>query len=576
MPRPVKKPATPKFAADTPEKRSAKIIERDLAMLTGAELLRKYGKAPYRDAFFAYTGQNIEDVASAHNPFYHYVLAVWFDNADGLAMLSDQHRILADEILSLVMGEYDRYDGYLCARPRRSLKSTFAMAAMDWAAKRHWLVDGLDISQFYVHNQYTEATSRTETVKRKNQYHPYIITYFGDIALPQGEWGNRDEWNWTWRSVHGSVSDPSVRPMSIAGKKAGKGAHYRWLDDCEDEESRKSEAVRKSVSDGYDQLRQLEAPAFSREAFMDTPYHMHGLTLTLKQSTREDNEPRYKISWVPALTAADEPNFPNIRKLTVAGLAKERANEIARTGTDTFWYLQYMLEAHLLASQTMQWEWFRPITLREYNDKYRPVAHFRAIFSDTAWKGMENQGKGDYACIAAIGIWRFGERFERIVLDQTVSNEMTSDEGADEFVRMMKKWSIIHCAPQAIGEKTFESQLRAKARSAGVFPVFINLKGWTSQRKEARVSELASGARQGGMMYMEDLKHLSLTKTQIEEHPAGLHDDIPDCWADSFSPEIVDKWVPVGIEPYVRPGTPDMYANWPMATRHTGLPVLYA
>src|SRR3990167_3768435 len=564
------------FKPDTPEKRAAKLIERDLALLTGQELLEKYKSGPRWEAFSGYTGKTIREVAPSHNPFYHYVLAVWFDNQEGSAMLSPQHRVLADELLSLILGEYDAHDGYLCARPRRSLKSTFAMAAMDWCAKRHWLVDVTDVTQFYVHNQIGEAINRTETVKRKNQYHPYILTYFTDIALPQGEYGSQDEWNWLWRSPHGSVSDPSVRAMSIAGKKAGKGAHYRWLDDCEDEESRASEAVRKSVSDGYDQLRQLEAPAFSREAFIDTPYHMHGQTLVLKQASREGGEARYKTSWVPALTDRDVPNFPNIRKLTVEGLAKERANEIARTGTDTFWYLQYMLEAHLLASQTMQWEWFRPVTIAEYERKYKPVAHFRCIFSDTAWNGMENQGKGDYAVIAAIAIWRIGERFERIVLDQAVSNEMTSDEGADEFVRMMKKWGIVHVAPQAIGEKTFESQLRAKARSAGVYPVFINLKGWTSKRKEDRVSSLAGGARQGGVMYLENIAHLSLTKLQIEEHPAGLHDDIPDCWADSFSPEIVDKWIPVGIEPYKRPEQEVTYLNPQMATRYTGVPAIYA
>ena len=576
MPRKLKAPPKPTLTFSTPEARAGKLIERDLCLLTGPELLAKYGGEKY-GVFTDYTKVAPNILAKSHNPFYFYTNSVWFNNPDGAAMLSHQHRVLADELLAFILGEYDKYDGYVCGRPRRSLKSTFAMAAMDWAAKRHWFVDKIDVAQFYVHNQLGEAIGRTETVKRKNQYHPYILSYFDDVALPQGEWGNREEWNWAWRSQHGSVSDPSVRAMSISGKKAGKGVHYRWLDDCEDEESRKSEAIRASVSDGYDQLRQLEAPAFSREAFIDTPYHIHGQTLVLKGSKRSDDSDRYKISWVSALNDKGEANFPNIRKLTVEGLAKERANEVARTGNDNFFRMQYLLEAHLQHSQAMLWDWFRPISHREYSEKYRPIAHFRCIFADTAWKGQENQGKGDYTVIAAIAIWRIGERLERVVLEHVVSNELTSDEGANEMVRMMKKWQIIHVAPQNFGEKTFESQLRIKCRAAGVYPVFIDLKGWSKNKKSGRVAALAGAAREGGMMYLETLQHLSITKTQMEEYgPSCLHDDIPDCWADSCSPLITDQWVPVGVEPNKRPEQRDLVGPGPMATRYTGVPAVYA
>jgi hypothetical protein len=106
--------------------------------------------------------------------------------------------------------------------------------------------------------------------------------------------------------------------------------------------------------------------------------------------------------------------------------------------------------------------------------------------------------------------------------------------------------------------------------------VFIDLKGWGKNKKSSRIAALAGGARQGGMMYLESLPSLAITKTQMEEHPAGLHDDIPDCWADTFSPEIVDKWVPVGVEPYRKPEEMDRALPQPMATRYTGVPAMFA
>ena len=187
MPRKPRVPPKSKLTFGTPEERAGKLIERDLCLLTGPELLAKYTGGDREVAFTNYTKTAPDILAKVHNPFFFYVNSVWFDNKEGAGMLSSQHRVLADELLAFILGEYDGYDGYLCGRPRRSLKSTFAMAGMDWAAKRHWLVDKIDVAQFYVHNQLGEAVSRTETVKRKNQYHSVKTANIKqtEINLPQ-------------------------------------------------------------------------------------------------------------------------------------------------------------------------------------------------------------------------------------------------------------------------------------------------------------------------------------------------------------------------------------------------------
>ncbi len=558
----------------TPEDRAQIAIERDLAILTGPELAIKYAEGEGRDVFIALLGVTPESLTD-HNPFWHYLQACWYDKPEYTAMLSARHREYADDILAVILGQYDAYDGYVCGQPRRSFKSSFLMVGMDWAPKRHWLVDRLDITQFYVHNSIDAAIERLETVKNKNRSHPYIARHFPEFVVPSGEWGTKEAWNWPIRSADSSVSDPSVRAMSVGSKKAGKGAHYRWLDDMEEEDSRESEQVRKDVSQAYEQIRQLEAPEFGREIYVDTPYHPDGQTLTLLNARREDGSQRYKVRWVPALDANDQPEFPNIRKLTVAGLAKERANEIARTGNDAFWYLQYMLEAHSTGTQTMQWEWIQKMDAMTFRRRFLPVSHFTCVYIDSAWKGEENQGKGDDTAIGVIKIWHNGSAYIHVLCELVMSNEMTSDEGALTLCRLMKKWNTPHYAIEQQGEKTFYGLMKQVARGQYLYPVEIDLKGWTKKKKGARIGVWAGACRLGNFYYLEGLAHLDKMEKFARNHPNVKHDDLGDMIGNAYSEEIMSRWVPVGIEEAIPKNAllADIYEDRPpLATRYTGLP----
>lgn len=544
----------------TPEAAAAVIIERDLSILTGEELWKKYGgTTPAAEMFRKVTGKPASEFGG-HNPFWHYLLATWFDNKDGHEMLSAQHREMADDLLALALGQFDAKDGYLCGQPRRSLKSTFLRAFADWVPKRHKLVDGLDVILFYVHNQHDEAKNATETIKNKNRSHPYIAKHFPMFRIPHGEWGTKEQWDWPCRREGDSVSDPQVRAMPIRGKKAGKGAHYRLLDDCEDEDSRSSETIRKQISEDYDQLRQLEAPAFSREAFIDTPYHLYGLTLTLKDARREsDGSSRYQVRWVPALDERDEPNFPNIRKLTVAGLAKERANEMARSGSDAFWHLQYQLDPRKTGTQAMKWEWFQPMGVKEHRTRWARLPHFRCVFIDSAWKGTEKQAKGDSTAIEVVDIYNIvtpdgGERMVRILLETVVSKDMVSDEGAEEICRLMKKWGTRYYCIEQTAEKTFEGTMRAVTKS--MRPIFwtcpaIDLKGYTKKGKMARISAVAGAARDGTVCYLDTIKEedLRMLRQEVADYPENkTSPNMLDAFANTFADSVIRAWVPMAQE----------------------------
>lgn len=568
----------------TPEDKAARLIERDLATRTGAEILAIYGSGAPRAAFEAIVGTSVEDVAAAHNPFWHYALAVWFDNPEGRAMMCDPHRLLADDLLAFATGEFDEYDGYHCEYPRRGLKSTFLEAFADWLPKRHKLVDGIDISILYSHNSHREAKNRVGIIKQKARAHPYIARYFDDFQVPAGEWGTQEEWSVKCRSETSSVAEATYTAMSAAAKKAGRGYNYKLLDDWEDEESRSSEEIRETLSQSYDQLRALKAFPFSREAVIGTPYHIHGLYRPMRDATHSDGKSRYKVRIVPSLDDNDKPNFPNVPSLTVAGLAKERANEIQRTGSDIFWYLQYQLDPRLTGTQTMEWEWMRSVTPLEYKSRYHAIPHFTAIFCDPAWKGMENQGEGDFTAIGAIGIWHRGEQREHGLLDLVVSNEMTADEGAREMCRLMRKWHTPFYYCEQRGGKGFDPLIRMVARQQYLYPVPLDLKGWPQIAKKgkenSRISYLAGSARMGYFFYLSTINHQKQFEVQVRDHPQSMHDDILDMISNAYAEAVLDQFVPVSGDIIAQrdwAGDPiGSNANqFVAATRYTNVPAIH-
>ena len=567
---------TPKTEAD----KVALIVERDLCTLTGSRLLAKYDKPDYRDAFFTVTGKQVADYAPAHNPFWHYLNKVWFDEPEGQALLyPPRHRDeLAAGFLKLATGELDGYDGFHYQYPRRGIKTTTMEAFADWVGKFHKVADGMDVTLLYTHNSDQQAKSRLETIKNKNRHHRYIQTVFPDFAIPSGEYGTKEEWSWPCRQSAGSVAEASMTAMSAASKKAGRGYNYVMIDDWEDEESRNSPIIRSGLADNYDQLRKLKAVPFTREAIQGTPYHTHSMYKPMAESKRPNGTPRYYVIHVPA---ADEnftkTNFPTIPSLTLEGLAKERANEMSRRGNDDFFWLQYMLKPNLSRTQAMSFAWFQRMPMAEWQ-QLRRLPHFKAIFVDSAWKGSEDQQGGCYTAIGAVAIFQVGPDYRRVLLDLTMSNRMGSDEGAYEMCRMMRVWQTPYWACEQISDKPMVGMMKEVARHVvpPVYPFWLDLKGWSRKAKEARIATLAGSARTGNVAYLEsiDPAALKLFADEADTYPEDLHRDGLDMLANSFADSIVSAWIPVGMaqaewkdpnaEPVAEPATIGRYVRLPV------------
>ncbi len=568
-------------------------VERDLSIMTGAELIGKYAGAAMAPAFEHITGKPVEILAVDHNPFWHYILQTWYAQPQYRSLLHPpRHRDeVASAVVEMATGGLDTYDGIHHQYPRRALKSFFMKMMVDWLPKRHKIMEDLDILILYSHNIEKKATAACESVKNMNRHNKYIRKHFGEdcvtvtgepavFAIPDGEWGNKLEWNWPCRRRDFMADATNITAGAAQGKKAGAGYNYRLVDDWEDEDSRNSETVRSDLADRYDQLRQLNAPPWSREWVGGTPYHIQSLYKPMREGKHDDGTPRYFVIFCAALDDANKPNFPTIPKLTVDALAKERANEIRRRGTDRFWYLQYMLDATLTGEQALQWEFFQPLTPEQFVKRFGPLPKFRAIYCDPAWKGDDNHQKGSDAAIGCVDSYSIAGQIDNVLLDLAVSDDWESDEGCDEMMRMMRVWHTHFYQCEQMSDKPIVGMMKRiwkttpfSARPT-LMPRFIDVKGWSKKSKNDRISTVAGQAKMGHWFYLTNIpkKYLDVLKTTVNEYPASVKRDTLDMMANANAEEILSRWVPVAVpvqEQMEEEREPPVFA-----TRYTGLPAV--
>lgn len=567
-------------------------VERDLSIMTGSELMSKYSGPDPGLVFEHIVSKSVDEVAVDHNPFWHYVLQTWYKPPRFRKLLHlPRHRDeLAKGVLLMATGQLDSYDGIHNQWPRRALKSFFMKMMCDWLPKRHKLIDDLDILIFYSHNLDRRSKGALESIKNMNRHNPYIRKHFGQgcetitgkpasFVLPLSEWGEKEQWDWPCREREFMADEKNMTASAALSRKAGSGYNYRVLDDWEWEDSRKSESIREDIADNYDQVRQLNAPPFSREWTGGTPYHIQSLYKPMLEEKHDDGTPRYYVIKTRALTDDNKPNFPTIPRLTVEALAKERANEIRRRGTDRFWYLQYQLDPTLTGEQALQWEFFQPLTPEEFAKKFGNLPKFRAVYCDPAWKGDDNHQKGSDAAIGLIDSYSIAGQIDNILLDLHVSNDMESDDGADEILRMMRVWHTHFYQCEQQGDKPMVGMMKrvwkTTPRDSRIThpPRFIDVKGWSKKVKNDRISTVAGQAKMGHWYYLTTIpkQHLNVLRTTVNEYPASVKRDTLDMMANANSDEILSRWVPVAI-----PVMEEKVEREPIrfVSRYTGLPAI--
>jgi hypothetical protein len=589
-------PRKPKGSASIDPKvllAAAVAIERDLSVLTGPELMARYATDDNRLVFQNVVGRSVADVSIDHNPFWHYILQTWYKPARYRRLLHPpRHRDeVAKAVVMMATGELDSYDGTVHQYPRRALKSFFMKMACDWLPKRHKIVDNLDILILYSHNLDRRAKAALESIKNMNRHNAYIRRHFNEdcvtltghpatFVIPESEWGEKEQWNWPCRDREFMADEKNMTSDAASSRKAGGGYNYKFLDDWESEESRNSDAIREELADRYDQLRQLNAPPWAREWVGGTPYHIQSLYKPMLEEKHEDGKLRYYVIRTPALTDDNQPNFPTIPRLSVESLAKERANEIRRRGTDRFWYLQYQLDPTLTGEQALQWEFFQPLTPEEFATRFAPLPKFRAVYCDPAWKGDDNHQEGSDAAIGCIDSYSIGGQLDNVLLDLAVSNDWESDEGCDEILRQMRVWHTHFYVIEQQADKPMVGMMKriwkSTPREARPInpPRAIDVKSWSKRAKNDRISSVAGQAKMGHWYYLTTINPAALTvlRRTVNEYPASVKRDTLDMMANANAEEVLSRWVPVAI-----PVMPDLTQRRDppiFVSRYTGLPAV--
>jgi hypothetical protein len=567
-------------------------IERDLSIMTGPELIPKYSTGDAQLVFEHVVGKQFMDVAKDHNPFWHYILHTWYKRKQYRDLLyPPRHRDeVSKSIVLMATGELDSRDGVVHQYPRRALKSFFMKMACDWLPKRHKIMEDLDITILYSHNLERRATGAMESVKNMNRFNSYIKKHFGpdcstfngksaNFTIPVGEWGNKNEWDWPCRDRDFMSDQKNITAEAALSRKAGAGYNYKLLDDWEAEDSRDSAVIREELKDRYDQLRQLNAPPWTREWVGGTPYHIQSLYKPMLEEKHNNGTHRYYVIKKPALTDDNKENFPTIPRLSVDALAKERANEIRRRGTDRFWYLQYQLDPTLTGEQALQWEFFQRLSPEEFASRFGHLPKFRAIYCDPAWKGDDNHQKGSDAAIGCIDSYSIGGQIDNVLLDLAVSNDWESDEGADEIIRMMRKWHTHFYQIEQMSDKPMVGMMKRIWKSTprdsrSIHPPrFIDVKGWSKKAKNDRISTVAGQAKMGHWYYLSTLKSsaLKVLRDTVNEYPASVKRDTLDMMANANADEVLSRWVPVAIPVREEPRKREPVR---FVSRYTGLPAV--
>jgi hypothetical protein len=534
--------------------------ERDLCLYTAEELTIKY--AGYEEQLSEVFATDWAEMLVGHNPLWYYGLSVWYDEDIWKERLEPtKHRdILCKTWVDYRLGRLPPNDGCWTFWPRFAYKSTWLCVLVDWLGKRNLLVEHDESPIYYFHRVEEEAVARCKAVKAKNQTNKFIIEHFPEFVIPPGKEEDRS-FSWPCRRSDSSAIGDSVNARGLLGNKAGKHG-LLIFDDIETDKSRHFKAERSLIDAEYNQARKLKVPWAPFEVGAGTYYHPSGLGWKITEAKREDKSPRYFVTRIPAYAEDDTLNFPRI--LPHDFLENERLNEIAISGHDRFWYLQYQLDPHLQGVEAFDWNWVRPLDWGRFEKIVRdPTPKIIVTLADTAWKGAKNQQDGDSTAIATVMLRAHKMRQEVILLELLVSNELMSDRGAEIICQRIQKWGSPLVLPEMNSEKTFYGTLKEVGRRFGVCPVVIGEDTRSSilQRHEAvkfsrqskgeRIAAFAGKCRAGLFAYLEatvnpdgsmvnlGCGYVDELRAQMEAYPAVEHEDIIDCLALSQNPQVL-------------------------------------
>lgn len=536
-----------------------------------------------------------EIVPADHQPIYFLAERCWFDNhkakGNPAFLYAPLHRDqYCRPIAAYLVAETSDIDGFLLLGPRDTYKSTFAGIVAMWYLLRQKHLFGLDARVVLRHHKLQMASKNLLRLKAKFRNHPWLHRYWREYCPGRKvkEWGTQNEFTMPNAGFSGEQAEASVRAIGLTASDVGFHSDLDIGDDLVTEEHISSKATRDEAKLRYEAKQFTRDTTGGKEVNIGTRYHVNDLWAVMEKSNAE-GEARYQIVKVKAIApacsvcgceesahkAVDGPctKHPGCKgarilahphRLTKQFLERKMQSELSRTGRVVLWYLQYQNEPMTTALVAASPAWIKRCSQKDIPDDAWPV-----LVIDPAWKGTKNQGEGDCASIQQWFVANVGGLVFRYLADGVHSNELTSDDGIREILRLATKYGTSDAAPEEHGGYAFRTALTNASTERGVFLNLIDLKmkqTGKDQRIVAWLRELEAGHIFVCDECDSDLKEQLID--QVTEYPQVDHDDAIDAAAYTCDPNIADAWVPRARKP-ARPWLqPKQEAPPQQRTRH--------
>ena len=519
-------------------------LARDFCTLTPREIRGRWA-SPNDAEVLRDLGVDLPARLVNHNPIYFLAQQVWFDNVidDPTFLYAPFHRdILCDEVLKFVLrGRQPDTAGMLVLFPRDSFKSTFQHGVVPmWFSMRQKHLYDEDVRILLQHHKEQQAAANLIRLRQKSVTSPYVKDVWPEFWAPK-DYGTSTQFDWPAK-VRGRFAEPSVFAVGLGGSMVGWHFDLKLDDDLVTDDHIHSRIIRQQALSKYGTNRFLLDTVRGLEIGSGTRYHVNDLW-SHHIKAKKGSHPLYHVVCRPAKGPDGGLLMPH--RLTEEFLQARREEEIAHSGNDILWWLQYMLEVKSELSVAADPAW-----IRQANIEHLPNDAWRVLLVDPAWKGTEQQGKGNNAAMAVMALERRGPHVLKYLLDISVSNAWTPKEGMDEIFRLMQKWQVRDVGIETFNDITFVTDCTNAAVSAGLDFNFIDFKS-KRRGKATRISTFLRGVQAGHFFVndqMDPVTHKALNEfmVEFEEYPQCLDDmdDAIDVVSYCCDPAIVEMWTP--------------------------------
>lgn len=523
----------------------------------------------------------VELMTREHQFVYYLAERVWFANARAKGnpefLYAPLHRDrYLRPITSYLLSDTDD-DGILVLGPRDTYKSTLAAALAQAHILRMKHVFNVDARDVITHHKFPLASRSVRRVAAKFRHHPYMRRYWLEYCPTEKEKQFGTQFGFTLPNVEMTMDqgEDTLRALGATASDTGSHVDLRINDDLVTEEHITSKAVRDESKMRYEAAQFTRDTVGGKEVNFGTPYHVNDLWSTMIRSNVE-GEARYRIMRIPAIGETCRTNVggmpcghsleehPEIHgvplelapcskcacaaaeiyahpyRLTKAFLEKKMQSELSRTGRVVLWHLQYQCQGKAESQVAADPTWLRMASQKEIPPEAWPV-----ICVDPAWKGTANQGEGDSAAIQVWFLERRGGVIVRWLADGVISNELTSEDGMREIVRLMKQYGCEDVAPEMHGGYGFRTTLENYCTEKGVTVTVIDLK-MKQTGKDQRITAWLRELQVGHVVLCNEAHPdlIDALTDQIRDYPQLDHDDAIDCAAYSCDPNIAEAWAP--------------------------------